>query len=67
MAYDMKPGGGITKPDTPADGNWDDHGKSLYIPARTGLYRIKLPVRAGREGAILSRHVCKRSTKEENE
>jgi hypothetical protein len=29
-------------PETPANCNWGDDGKSLYITARTGLYRIRL-------------------------
>lgn len=34
---------GTIKPlETPANCNWGDDGKSLYITARTGLYRIKL-------------------------
>ena len=36
--------GTIKPPETPANCNWGDDGKSLYITARTGLYRIKLPV-----------------------
>jgi gluconolactonase len=36
---------GTIKPrETPANCNWGDDGKSLYITARTGLYRIKLAV-----------------------
>lgn len=35
--------GTIKPPETPANCNWGDDGKSLYITARTGLYRIKLP------------------------
>jgi gluconolactonase len=34
--------GTIKPPETPANANWGDDGKSLYITARTGLYRIKL-------------------------
>ena len=34
--------GTIKPPETPANCNWGDDGKSLYITARTGLYRIKL-------------------------
>ena len=34
--------GTIKPPETPANCNWGDSGKSLYITARTGLYRIKL-------------------------
>jgi gluconolactonase len=36
--------GTIKPPETPANCNWGDDGKTLYITARTGLYRIKLPV-----------------------
>jgi len=36
--------GTIKPPETPANCNWGDDGKSLYMTARTGLYRIKLPV-----------------------
>jgi gluconolactonase len=36
--------GTIKPPETPANCNWGDDGKSLYITARTGLYRIRLPV-----------------------
>ena len=36
---------GTIKPaETPANCGWGDGGKSLYITARTGLYRIKLAV-----------------------
>ena len=34
--------GTIKPPETPANCNWGDDGKSLYMTARTGLYRIKL-------------------------
>jgi gluconolactonase len=34
--------GTIKPPETPANCNWGDDGKTLYITARTGLYRIKL-------------------------
>lgn len=34
--------GTIKPPETPANCAWGDDGKSLYITARTGLYRIKL-------------------------
>ena len=40
--------GTIKPPETPANCNWGDDGKSLYITARTSLYRIKLPV-AGKQ------------------
>jgi len=36
--------GTIKPPETPANCAWGDDGKSLYITARTGLYRIKLAV-----------------------
>jgi gluconolactonase len=36
--------GTIKPPETPANCNWGDDGRSLYITARTGLYRIKLAV-----------------------
>jgi gluconolactonase len=36
--------GTIKPPETPANCGWGDDGKSLYITARTGLYRIKLAV-----------------------
>ena len=36
--------GTIKPPETPANCNWGDDGKTLYITARTGLYRIKLAV-----------------------
>jgi gluconolactonase len=36
--------GTIKPPETPANCNWGDDGKSLYITARTTVYRIKLPV-----------------------
>ncbi len=36
--------GTIKTPETPANCNWGDDWKSLYITARTGLYRIKLAV-----------------------
>jgi gluconolactonase len=36
---------GTIKPtEVPANCNWGDDGKTLYMTARTGLYRIKLPV-----------------------
>jgi gluconolactonase len=36
---------GTIKPgETPANCNWGDDGKTLYITARTGLYRIRLAV-----------------------
>ncbi|HMC59089.1 MAG TPA: SMP-30/gluconolactonase/LRE family protein [Candidatus Solibacter sp.] len=43
--------GTIKPPETPANCNWGDDGKSLYITARTGLYRIKLAV-AGQKPAF---------------
>jgi len=36
--------GTIKPPETPANCNWGDDGKTLYITARTGVYRIKLAV-----------------------
>ncbi len=36
--------GTIKLPEVPANCNWGDDSKSLYITARTGLYRIKLSV-----------------------
>ena len=36
--------GTIKPPETPANCGWGDDGKSLYMTARTGLYRIKLAV-----------------------
>ena len=36
--------GTIKPPETPANCNWGDDGKTLYITARTGLFRIKLAV-----------------------
>ncbi len=36
--------GTIKPPETPANCGWGDDGKTLYITARTGLYRIKLAV-----------------------
>jgi gluconolactonase len=36
--------GTIKPPETPANCAWGDDGKTLYITARTGLYRIKLSV-----------------------
>ena len=36
--------GTIKPPETPANCNWGDDGKTLYITARTGLYRAKLAV-----------------------
>jgi len=36
--------GTIKMPEVPANCNWGDDWKSLYITARTGLYRIKLSV-----------------------
>jgi gluconolactonase len=43
---------GTIKPaETPANCGWGDDGKSLYMTARTGLYRIKLAV-AGEKAAF---------------
>jgi gluconolactonase len=36
--------GTVKMPEIPANCNWGDDGKSLYITARTGLYRIKTAV-----------------------
>ena len=36
--------GTIKPPETPANCGWGDDGKTLYMTARTGLYRIKLSV-----------------------
>jgi gluconolactonase len=36
--------GTIKPPETPANCNWADDGKTLYITARTSVYRIKLAV-----------------------
>ncbi len=36
--------GTIKPPEQPANCGWGDDGKSLYITARTGLYRLKLAV-----------------------
>ncbi len=44
ISPDGKHLGTIQPPETPANCNWGDaDGKSLYMTARTGLYRIKLP------------------------
>jgi gluconolactonase len=40
--------GTIKPPETPANCNWGDDGKTLYITARTGLYRIKLATQGER-------------------
>jgi gluconolactonase len=44
FAPDGKHLGTIKPPETPANCGWGDDGKSLYMTARTGLYRIKLNV-----------------------
>jgi len=44
FAPDGKHLGTIKPPETPANCNWGDDGKTLYITARTGVYRIKLAV-----------------------
>ncbi len=44
FAPDGKHLGTTRPPETPANCGWGDDGKSLYITARTGLYRIKLSV-----------------------
>jgi gluconolactonase len=36
--------GTIVTPETPANCNWGDDGKTLYITAETSLYRIKLAI-----------------------
>lgn len=48
FSADGKHLGTIRPPETPANCNWGDDGKSLYITARTGLYRIKLSVQGER-------------------
>ena len=48
FSADGKHLGTIQPPETPANCNWGDDGKSLYITARTGLYRIKLSVQGER-------------------
>jgi gluconolactonase len=50
FAPDGKHLGTIKPPETPANCNWGDDGKTLYITARTGVYRIKLAV-AGEKAA----------------
>jgi gluconolactonase len=50
FAPDGKHLGTIKSPETPANCNWGDDGKTLYITARTGVYRIKLAV-AGEKAA----------------
>ena len=42
FSKDGKHLGTIKPPEIPANCNWGDDGKSLYMTARTGLYRIKL-------------------------
>jgi len=44
FAADGKHLGTIKPPETPANCGWGDDGKTLYMTARTGLYRIKLAV-----------------------
>ena len=44
FAPDGKHLGTIKPPEAPANCGWGDDGKSLYMTARTGLYRIKLAV-----------------------
>ncbi|MGD0499594.1 MAG: SMP-30/gluconolactonase/LRE family protein [Bryobacteraceae bacterium] len=44
FAPDGKHLGTIKPPESPANCNWGDDGKSLYITATTGVYRIKLAV-----------------------
>jgi len=40
--------GTIKPPETPANCNWGDDGKTLYITARTGLYRIQIAAQGER-------------------
>jgi gluconolactonase len=51
LAPDGKHLGTIKLPETPANCGWGDDGKSLYMTAQTGLYRIKLAV-AGKKAAF---------------
>ena len=51
FSADGKHLGTIKAPEIPANCGWGDDGKSLYLTARTGLYRIKLAV-AGKTPAI---------------
>ena len=44
FSADGKHLGTIKPPETPANCGWGDDGKTLYMTARTGLYRIKLAV-----------------------
>jgi gluconolactonase len=44
FGHDGKHLGTIKPPETPANCGWGDDGKTLYMTARTGLYRIKLYV-----------------------
>jgi len=44
FAADGKHLGTIKPPETPANCGWGDDGKTLYMTARTGLYRVKLAV-----------------------
>jgi gluconolactonase len=44
FAPDGKHLGTIKPPETPANCGWAEDGKTLYITARTGVYRIKLAV-----------------------
>src|ERR1039457_5704068 len=44
FAPDGKHLGTIKPPETPANCNWAEDGQTLYITARTGVYRIKLAV-----------------------
>jgi gluconolactonase len=41
--------GTIKPPETPANCGWGDDGKSLYMTAQTGLYRVKLAVAGKKE------------------
>ena len=40
--------GTIKPPEAPANCGWGDDGKTLYMTARTGLYRIKLGIASPR-------------------
>ena len=44
FSADGKHLGTIKPPEQPANCNWADDGKTLYITARTGVYRLKLAV-----------------------
>ena len=44
VSADGKALGRIELPEVPANVAWGDDGKTLYMTANTGLYRIKLAV-----------------------